>query len=169
MCSLVFQRKVSDWRGWALAWRGLQADCLGILIPLSLKMWLMKKRWPLTSGEVRGKQLGGPMEWSKRCRNGRRAQRRVMVEISDQRRCCAIAFLILMVWDYGKCRACVCVMPGVSSWPRSPRPPRLQHTVAPTSVGADEMPFSLEGCLGPWDGGRTPSTSVYLAFMWTPG
>ena len=32
-----------------------------------------------------------------------------MVEISDQRRCCAIAFLILMVWDYGKCRACVCV------------------------------------------------------------
>ena len=32
-----------------------------------------------------------------------------MVEISDQRRCCAIAFLILMVWDYGKCHACVCV------------------------------------------------------------
>lgn len=82
MCSLIFQREVSDWRGWALAWRGLQADCLGILIFLkdaadedkvTVNFW-RGERW------TRRRAYGR----SKRRRNGRRAPRRVIVEISGQ-------------------------------------------------------------------------------------
>jgi hypothetical protein len=49
-------RRVVYGRGWALAWRVLQAGCLGILMPVSLKMTLIKTRF-LSSVDERGKHF----------------------------------------------------------------------------------------------------------------